>query len=172
MNKPVKHDPFDVLGQAYEKMYEHAVENFKKAEHKTAEVLHELIDEAAEVAAEIEGVSRDDALRLAKFIKRDIDEAGSYLSEMGRELKDWLGFETSLLEMEFIDKLLQIADKTALEWLQLQQVAKQHEYHTGEVTGPGTLVCDVCGEKLHFRRAGKIPPCPACHATGFHREPS
>ncbi len=170
MQKPPQHDPFDVLGQAYEKMYEHALRNFQKAEYKTAEVLHDLVDEARQVAEEIDGVSRDDAIKLAKYIKRDLDEAADYLGEVGRDLRDWLGFESSLLEMAFVDRLLQVADQTTLEWLRLKQAAQQYEYHTGEVTGPGTLVCDGCGETLHFHRAAKIPPCPACHATRFHRQ--
>ena len=49
------------------------------------------------------------------------------------------------------------------------ELARRITPHTGEVTGAGTLVCDKCGEKLHFHKAGKIPPCPKCHATQFHR---
>ncbi len=171
MNNPVKGDPFDVLGQAYEKMYEQAVEKFHKAEHKTAELFEELVDEAVDTAVEMDEVSREDALKLAKFIKRDVSHAIDYLKETGRELKDWLGFETTFLEMEFVDNLLQVADPTTVEWLRLKQQAQDYQYHTGEVTGPGTLVCDNCGEKLHFHRAGKIPPCPKCKATAFHRLP-
>jgi hypothetical protein len=42
-------------------------------------------------------------------------------------------------------------------------------YRTGEITGPGTLVCDNCEERLHFHKAGHIPPCPKCHGVIYHR---
>jgi NADH pyrophosphatase NudC (nudix superfamily) len=45
-----------------------------------------------------------------------------------------------------------------------------NEYHTGEITGIGTLFCDNCGHSLHFSKTGHIPPCPHCSHTRFHRE--
>ena len=83
---------------------------------------------------------------------------------------EWLVFETTLLESETLDLLLKAADKTTVKLLQLKKDTQQiSTYHTGEITGLGTLVCDQCDEKLHFHKAGKIPPCPKCHATVFHR---
>jgi hypothetical protein len=145
MKDPLRHDPLDALGEAYEKMFERAVENFHKAEEKSGALFHKMIDEAKEKAVELEEVSREDA-------------------------ENWLGFETTLLESSIFDLLLKAADKTTLELLKMKEDAQQASiYHTGEITGPGTLACDQCGEKLHFRKAGKIPPCPKCHATTFHR---
>lgn len=170
MKDPLRHDPLDALGEVYEKMFERAVENFHKAEEKSGALFHKLIDEAKEKAVELEEVSREDAEKLSAYIKRDLSDAADHLSETGRELKDWLGFETTLLESSIFDLLLKAADKTTLELLKMKEDAQQASiYHTGEITGPGTLVCDQCGEKLHFRKAGKIPPCPKCHATTFHR---
>lgn len=170
MKDPLRHDPLDALGEVYEKMFERAVENFHKAEEKSGALFHKLIDEAKEKAVELEEVSREDAEKLSAYIKRDLSDAADDLSKTGRELKDWLGFETTLLESSIFDLLLKAADKTTLELLKMKEDAQQASiYHTGEITGPGTLVCDQCGEKLHFRKAGKIPPCPKCHATTFHR---
>jgi hypothetical protein len=170
MKDPLRHDPLDALGEAYEKMFERAVENFHKAEEKSGALFHKMIDEAKEKAVELEEVSREDAEKLSAYIKRDLSDAADHLSETGRELKDWLGFETTLLESSIFDLLLKAADKTTLELLKMKEDAQQASiYHTGEITGPGTLACDQCGEKLHFRKAGKIPPCPKCHATTFHR---
>jgi Zn finger protein HypA/HybF involved in hydrogenase expression len=52
----------------------------------------------------------------------------------------------------------------------LKMQAELAEYHSGEIIGLGTLACDKCGEKLHFHNPGRIPPCPKCHGTHFHRE--
>ena len=172
MKKSKQEDPFDILGEAYEKMYERAREDLHKAKEMTGPLLHEAIDEAKDKAVELEEVSREDATKLADYLKRDINDALYYLSQTGREIKDWLGFETKLLEFEFIDMLLEIADRTTVELQQFKENATHPEYHTGEITGPGTLSCNECGERLHFFKAGKIPPCPKCHATVFHRSTS
>ena len=170
MTKPTHNDPIDALGAAYEKMYERAAENLHSTEKKSAQLLHKLIDEAKDKAVGLKELSEEDAAKLADWLKRDLDDTVNYLSETGLELKDWLGFETTLLESAVLDLLLKSADKTTVELLTMKDYARQpHAYHTGEITGPGTLVCDQCGEKLHFHRAGKIPPCPKCHATTFHR---
>ena len=170
MTKPTHNDPIDALGAAYEKMYERTAENLHTAEEKSGSLLHKLIDEAKDKAVELKELSEDDAGKLADWLKRDLDDTVNYLSDTGNELKDWLGFETTLLESAVLDLMLKAADKTTVELLTMKDYARQpHAYHTGEITGPGTLVCDQCSEKLHFHRAGKIPPCPKCHATTFHR---
>ncbi|VAX14588.1 conserved hypothetical protein YbeL [hydrothermal vent metagenome] len=170
MKKSSAHDPLDILGEVYEKMFESVVENFHKAEEKTDTLLHRLIDEAKDKAVELEEVSKEEAEKLAEYLKRDLTDALHYLSETGHELKDWLGFETALYENAILDLLLNAADKTTFELLTMKENLQQASvYRTGEITGPGTLICDQCGEKLHFHKAGKIPPCPKCHATTFHR---
>ena len=171
MKDPLHHDPIDALGEAYEKMYERAAENFHHAEEKTGPLLHKLIDGAKDKAIELKELSEEDAEKLADWLKRDLDDAAGYLSETGHELKDWLGFETTLLESAVLDLLLKAADKTTVELLAMKENAKRpYTYRTGEITGPGTLICDECGEKLQHHRAGKISSCPKCHATSFHRQ--
>jgi len=163
-------DPIDALGAAYEKMFERAAENLHSAEVKTAPLLHRLIDEARDEAVALGELSEKDAVKLAGWLKRDLDDATSYLAETGHELRDWLGFETALLENATLDLLLKAADKTTVELLQMKENARRTPIYTsGEITGVGTLVCEQCGEKLHFHKAGRIPPCPRCHATTFHR---
>ena len=170
MTKPTHNDPLDALGAAYEKMYERTANKLHSTEEKSAPLLHRLIDEAKGKAVELKELSEDDAEKIAGWLKRDLDDTVAYLSESGNELRDWLGFETTLLESAVLDLLLKAADKTTVELLTMKDYARQpHAYHTGEITGPGTLVCDQCSEKLHFHRAGKIPPCPKCHGTLFHR---
>ena len=170
MKDPLHHDPLDALGEAYEKMFERAARNLHKAEEKSGDLLHKLIDEAKNKAVELEELSREDAEKLSAYLKRDLSDAAKYLSETGRELEDWLGFEATLVESGIFDFLLKVADKTTLTLLKMKADAQQASaYRTGEITGAGTLVCDQCGENLHFRRAGKIPPCPKCHTTAFHR---
>lgn len=172
MNKAKYDDPLDALGEAYEKLYEHTAADIHKLKDFSDNGLHQIIEEAKDKAIELDELTEEDALKLAQWLKRDLEDAVRYLSETTHEIKDWLGFESSLLENELFLMFLDIADKTTVELQQFKENAKHPEYHTGEITGPGTLTCDECGERLHFYKAGKIPPCPKCHATVYHRSTS
>ena len=170
MSKTPHVDPLDSLGAVYETMYEHVAENLHKAKDKTGPLIHQLVDEAKEKAKEIEEVTEEDVEKLGAWLKRDLDDVLSYLSETEYAVKDWLGFETSLIKNAMIRMMLEAADKTTVELLRMKENAhKPYVYRTGEIAGFGTLICDECGEKLHFHKAGKIPPCPKCHKTSFHR---
>ena len=170
MSKTPHVDPLDSLGAIYETMYEQVAENLHKAKDKTGPLIHQLIDEAKDKAKEIEEVTEEDAEKLGAWLKRDLDDVISYLSETEYAVKDWLGFETSLIKNAMIRMMLETADKTTVELLRMKENAhKPYDYRTGEIAGFGTLICDECGEKLHFHKAGKIPPCPKCHKTSFHR---
>ena len=170
MKDPLKHDPLDVLGEAYELMLERALDDYHKLEKKTRPKLHELVDEAKEKAVELGELSREEAEKVADYLKRDLAHMSETLAETGEDLKGWLGFETLLLEDKILDMIRQAADKTTLELMEWRErAAEASTWHTGEIAGPGTLICDNCGEKLHFKRASRIPPCPKCHGTRFHR---
>lgn len=164
-------DPYDDLSKAYEMMYRYVVSNFHKAQEKSVPLVAQLIEEAKQTVKEIEEVSEEDRVKLSGWLKRDLDEAIYYLSTADYEVKDWLGFETTLIKSEIIESLQELAYRAGGELQQMKdKIHKPYDYHTGEVMGFGTLVCDECGEKLHFHKAGKIPPCPRCHKSSFHRK--
>jgi len=74
------------------------------------------------------------------------------------------------VEGRIADALSLLVDKTKLELAELAERAQTFgEWHTGEVTGPGTLVCKSCGEELHYEKPGHIPPCPKCRGTSYRR---
>jgi len=171
MNKSKYDDPLDALGDAYEKLYEHTAADIHKLKDSGVGLQH-ILEQAKDKAVELDELTEEDATKLVQWLQRDLQDAINYLTESGRELKDWLGFETGLLEGELFYMFLDVADKTTVELQQFKNNAEHPEYHTGEITGPGTLTCDECGEKLHFYKAGKIPPCPKCRATVFHRSTS
>ena len=170
MKKPVHVDPLDALGAAYETMYEHVAANMHKVKDKGGPMLHELVDEAKENVIKAEEVAEEDIEKISDWLKRDLEDVVHYVVETESAVKEWLGFETALIKSEIIRLLLDTADKTTVQLLRMKDnVHKPSVYHTGEITGPGTLICDKCGEKLHFHAAGHIPPCPKCHKTEFHR---
>ena len=40
---------------------------------------------------------------------------------------------------------------------------------SGEITAAGTLTCVACKHEMHFKKTGRIPPCPKCHKTEFEK---
>ena len=161
MKKPIRVDPLDAFSSAYETMYERVAENLHNAKEQTGTLLHKFIDEAKDKAVDLGELSEEDANKVTTWLKRDLDDAIDHIAETDANLKDWLGFETTLIESALLYMLLETADKTTVELLRLKQNAERpYIYHTGEVTGPGMLICDQCDEVLHFHKAGRIPPCP------------
>lgn len=173
MNKPEHIDPLDTLGAVYETMYEHVVNRLhkvKEAATDKAPQLQEWIAEARHKAEELDELTDEDAKKLANWLKRDFDDMMHHMSETEGELKEWLGFEATLFKSTLLEKLLEAADKTTVELLRMKEnIHQPSTYHTGELTGPGSLICDECQEILHFHQSGKIPPCPKCNSTMFHR---
>jgi len=78
--------------------------------------------------------------------------------------------DIDIIEQKVLELFLAVADKTRIELEQLAHPAcKISQYHTGEITGPGSLICEACGEMIHFTTTGHIPPCPKCRKTAFKR---
>lgn len=156
------------LSGAYQDMLERAGEA-RQAGDAPGGVQHYL-ESAQEKAVELGELSREEAERIGDYLRRDLHDAAAFLSESGRELGDWMRFDLSLVEDRVLGLFSLMVDHTREELDRLQATAKSlSEWETGEVTGPGSLVCDNCGKAMQFHKAGRIPPCPRCHGTRFKR---
>lgn len=155
---------------AYERMHERAIALLDKTTQEILPSVVEALESAKEQAIHLGELSKDEAELIHTYVKRDLHDAGEYIKQQRGELTDWLRFDAEQLEKKIWDSLSLLVDKTTIELEQLKARAKQlSEWHTGEITGPGTLVCSACGEHLHFHKTGHIPPCPKCHTTIYKR---
>ncbi|HHM04605.1 MAG TPA: hypothetical protein ENJ19_02535 [Gammaproteobacteria bacterium] len=158
------------LVQAYNRMLEHVKDKLSQVEHQSADALHHAVAHAKEKTLELGELTREEIDKLGDYLRRDLEDAGEYLADTGKELKEWFEFDVTLIESWLLEAFTEAADQTRLALLALEQQARRaSEYHTGEITGVGTLVCQSCGERLHFHHTGRIPPCPKCHGTMFKR---
>ena len=164
--KDVLPSHIETLDEAYEVLLERAL---RKAQQRDA-ALHHMIGEVRGDTPALIKLKEEDVVKLERYVKRDLIDAARYRNKTGGSLQDWLGFDLALIKNEFLEMFSAAADKTTTELLLLQLQAESAEYHTGELTGLGTLACDQCGEKLHFHKPGHIPPCPKCNSTHFHRQ--
>ena len=156
---------------AYNRMLERAREFLDQAGEGLKPKLQEAVEAAIEKTSELGELTREEAEKIGEYLKRDLESAAGYLaSDEAKELKDWLRMDLDLIEARILDALSLLVDPTEVELAMWAEQARLAEWHTGEITGPGTLVCVNCGEELHFHKTGHIPPCPKCKGTVFRRK--
>jgi rubrerythrin len=155
------------LINAYTDLMEHIYEAMDDTLHSFAEAL----DISKEKIRKAGDLTNEELDKVSGFVKRDVERAAHGLSstENSGSLSEWFKFDIELLENFALDAFLSIADKTRIELAKLQQLAETHTYHSGDITMPGTFICDECGKEIAFKSASEIPECPACHAKTFIR---
>jgi hypothetical protein len=170
-NKP---DSTGKHSHAYANMLERVRQGLESTEDDVATRLHYVIDAAKEKAFEMGELTREEAEKVGDYLQRDIQDASSYLAQEGKQLGDWLKFDVELVEERLAELLTSTLDQavnpTNLELQQLAETAAEENlWYTGEVIGPGTLVCENCGQELNFYHIQDIPGCPKCDGTIFKR---
>ncbi|WP_177419395.1 zinc ribbon-containing protein [endosymbiont of Lamellibrachia barhami] len=170
MTDPDNKNPLDRLTDAYEEILEHVHDAIESTKENAIPGLKDYFDDAKEKAVELGELSREEADKVAGYVERDVKDAAHYLIETGEQLSEWWQFDVHQVEDRMIEMFSRVADQTKLELNKIAERAKEaSRYHTGEVTGPGTLICSSCGKEMHFKKTGHIPPCSGCHGTEFRR---
>ncbi|MDA8360390.1 MAG: zinc ribbon-containing protein [Gammaproteobacteria bacterium] len=159
-------EELETMGEAYRELLQKAL---RKARDTGTGLYHLISGMRGEMA--VNKVSEPEWAELEGSVRRDLAHAAQYLQEGGSELKDWLGFDVSLIEKALWSAFSEAANQTQVELYKIHLQAEAAGYHTGEWVGLGTIVCDRCGELLQFHKPGRIPPCPRCKGTHFHRPP-
>ena len=164
-----KNKPASRLVNAYNQMMVSIRQAFDETDTSDTS-LQRALNAAKKQAEHLGEVTADEAHEISEYIKRDINDAAEYMMESSAEFSDWLMLDIELLERRIIDMFLSVADRTRLELEQFQQPPHEpNEYHSGEITGLGTLVCTQCGRNVSFVTTGEIEPCPECQNTNFQR---
>ena len=167
MNK--KH-PADTTNESVSQAYESTLEEALQRTTQTDSDFHHLLEIVSDDIKLASQLKADELVSLKNSIKRDLLDAAHHMNKTGKELKDWLGFDLMLIKNELWKNFTEATDKTTLALQRLKYIAENAEYHTGEIIGLGTLICDQCKAALHFHQPGHIPPCGKCHGTRFHRQ--
>ena len=163
------------LIRAYRRMMERVkirLEELEQAEKAAFPQLSASIEHAAEKAVELGELTREEARLIGGYLKRDLEDAGQYLTTTGHDLRAWLRFDLELLEDRLLDFFQQGVDQSRLDLLAFEAPptgADVERYRGGEITGPGTLQCEECGERVVFHAPAAIQPCLACGGTVFLR---
>ena len=169
---PKGDSPADHLVDAYEKMLEQTRNGIDQAQDATP-MLRRFIDRARDQMVEFGELTREEAEKISGYVERDIADAATYIAETGEDLKSWWRFDLDLIEKRLLDTFTSVADQTNLQLSQLAEQARRASlYQAGQITGPGTLICDNCEAETHFTRTGRIPACTDCGGLVFRRTPA
>lgn len=155
------------LIEAFNDLIKHLYETMDDTIHSVADAL----EISKEKTAKNSELSKDELNKVTGYIKRDLETAAHGLPAKNDNdsLSEWFKFDIELIENFALDAFLSVADKTRIELARLGEMAKVHRYQSGEITIPGTFVCDKCGKEIAFKSPSEIPVCPVCNGTTFIR---
>jgi len=156
--------------RSYEHMLNRAKELLSDAKRDIAPKLENILELAKDKASELGELSAEELDKISNYLRRDVYDAANFVAKDRGELKDWLRFDIEQVEERILESLSHLVDPTQVDLADFKEQAERFgEWHTGEITGPGTLICSNCSEELHFHKTGHIPPCPKCKGSIYHR---
>ncbi len=170
---------FKRLADAYEEILEHALDEYKSFRRKSSKKrddsdvspFHEFINNAKEKLIIRGEVTEDEAHKLTGYLKRDLVESVTWMDKTGKEMREWFGYESGVIKAGLLEMFAEAADQTRVDMVAFQhELDEGGQYHTGQYTVPGVLICESCAEKIHFSEVGRIPPCPKCKGSVFFRD--
>ena len=154
------------LIEAYNNLMRHLYEVMDDGIHSIADAF----DKAKEKTSKTDDLSNDELDKVSDYVKRDLNHAAQSLHQSENDdLAEWFKFDIDLIENFALDAFMSLADKTSVELARLKNIAEINTYHSGEITSPGTFVCDKCGKEISFKTTSEIPQCPSCGHETFVR---
>ena len=164
-----KNQPTNRLVNAYNQMMASIRQVFEETEASDTS-LQQALNTAKEQAVHLGEVTLEEAHEISEYIKRDINDAAEYMMESSAEFSDWLMLDIEVIERKVVDMFLSVADRTRVELEELKHHTQALSiYYSGEITGPGTLVCTECGHQTPFVTTAQIEPCPKCGNNTYRR---
>ncbi len=159
------------LVNSYNQMMSRVKDSIDNAEAHAVPSLQKAIEHAKNQAIHLGEVSLEEADEIGNYIKRDINDAAEYLMETSHDFSEWLMLDINIIEQKVVELFLSVADKTRIELEQLSHPTCSAivEYKSGEITGPGSLMCLNCGQVIRFNTTDTIPDCSQCKGQYFKR---
>ncbi|MDA8390250.1 MAG: hypothetical protein M0Z76_05930, partial [Gammaproteobacteria bacterium] len=103
-------EELETMGEAYRELLQ---KTLRKARDTGAGLYHLISGMRSEVARN--KVGETEWTELEGSVRRDLAHAAEYLHDGGKELKDWLGFDVSLIEETLWNAFSEAANQTQVE---------------------------------------------------------
>jgi isocitrate dehydrogenase len=149
-------EQYDALAARFKELFESGAE-------KTAEVAQTTMEKARQQLTHAGAFTEEQGQKLKGFLERDFGQIASSLRDEAKMKLNPSRLGTGALAS--ISSLLQAAG-SALSGA-AEKADQSLSCRSGEITSAGTLTCKDCGHSMHFKKTGRIPPCPKCHKTEF-----
>jgi hypothetical protein len=163
---PMSNDDKDVRN--FEALASKTKEQLAKSKEQSAQWLHKAIDTAAEQLEKAGEFTKEEGGRAKEFLKRDLEATREDFANASARVKRALDpHRLGSGMMSLTSHLFESLGDKFKEWS--HKTEEVLVFHTGQVTGPGTLTCTDCGTQMHPAGTGRIPPCPKCHKTEFRK---
>lgn len=156
------------LAEQYDKLASQFNELYLAGTERGRAAMSVALDKAEAQLTALGTFSVERGIELKKNLARDLDHTLSAAQHLGVEAKD--RFHPSRLGAGALSSIASVLElsSNALRTLS-DQTKKTITYKTGEMTSAGTLTCQSCGQQIHLKHTGHVPPCPKCNGTQFHK---
>jgi len=116
---------------------------------------------------DFENITKEEIDLITEYLHKDLSAATEHLSKTSSNIKNWIKKDIELTEDKLLHMFVNVVDQSRVE---LQQIENSlHKWHSGEVTGIGTLECKNCGEQISFTETQVINNCPKCDNDVFQK---
>lgn len=155
----------DTETDQYDEMAARFKELFEAGAEKSAEFAQIAMEKAREQLTAAGRVSEEQGQKLKGFLEKDFGQMADTVRDEAKVKLNPSRLGTGALAslsslMELAGSALTSAASKAQESLSCR---------SGEITAAGTLTCVACKHDMHFKKTGRIPPCPKCHKTEFKK---
>jgi len=156
------------LTEQYDKLASKFNEFYLAGKERGRESMSVALDKAHEHLASLGEFSAERGDELKQYLARDLDQTISDAQHLGAEAKE--RFNPSRLGAGALASLSTALELTSDALHSLCDKTKgMLTYKTGEMTSAGTLTCQTCGQKMHLKETGHVPPCSKCNGTLFNK---
>ena len=158
----------DKLAQKYDKLASKFNELYLAGKERGGEAMNVALEKSREQLTTLGEFSAEQGQVLKKYLARDLDITISYAQKVGEEAKERL--HPARLGAGALSSLATALELTSNALHKLSIKAQESlTYKTGEMTSAGTLTCAECGQTIHLKKTGHVPPCSKCQGTMFSK---
>lgn len=150
---------YDLLAGKFSELYLAGKERGRESMSVALEKAHEYLATVGEFSAE-------QGRKLSHYLGRDLDQLMSDAQRLGKDARE--RFHPARVGAGAVSSLAAALELGGNALRTLGEKTKESLiYKTGEMTSAGTLTCQQCGQTLHLKSTGHVPPCPKCPGTVF-----